>query len=203
METSQVRCPSCGAPLQLSNRFVRMVTCGYCGSLNEVLPDHLASRGKVSALVPLPTRFRVGQSGSIQGQRFSVLGRVRYGDGDAVWDEWLLGMADGALAWLEEDEGQWILGREEPLRGTAPPQSALRVGERIVLNGRSVVLTERCTAKVIGVEGELRSAVAPGEIVTFYEGSDGEGIAYLEYASNGVGAGYGRELARREVTLDS
>src|SRR5436305_12125276 len=80
METTALTCPSCGGTVELANRFVKMVVCGYCGNTLAVENDRLDPTGKTAALVDYPTRFKVGQTGHLCGKGFHILGRVRLED---------------------------------------------------------------------------------------------------------------------------
>src|SRR5687767_6307609 len=141
-DTTALNCPSCGAPLAVEHRFVRMVACGFCGSTCEISDEGLNLTGKLAKLAPLPTRFQVGQSGTLRGRPFKVLGRVRYGYDEGSWDEWYLLFDDGEPAWLEEDEGQYILSQVQRLRTEAPPFDEVRVGSRLDINGVPFMVTE-------------------------------------------------------------
>src|SRR5688500_5257420 len=121
MADATLNCPTCGRPLKRDNRFVRMIVCQYCENLCEVTDEGLTPAGSMGKLVPLPTMFRVGLTGKLRGKFFQVLGRVRYRYDEGMWEEWYLGLENGAAAWLEEDEGEWTLAQVEPLQGPAPP----------------------------------------------------------------------------------
>ena len=202
-DATALKCPSCGGPLPIEHRFVRMVACHYCGTTSEVTDHGLDPTGKTAKLVDLPTRFRVGQSGKLRGRPFRVLGRVRYGYDEGVWDEWYLAFEDGDAGWLEEEEGEYTLSRAERLRTPAPPFEEVRVGTRFDVNGYPFFVTERCRARVAGAEGQLFFRAVPGRPVNFVEGNVGGKIAYLEYTEDAVEFGVGEPLPREDVELES
>ena len=68
-DATTLKCPSCGAPLPIEHRFVRMVACQYCQTVSEITDQGLDPTGKTARLAPLPTRFRVGQKGTLRGRR--------------------------------------------------------------------------------------------------------------------------------------
>ena len=201
-ESRPVSCPSCGAPLQLEHRFVRMVTCKYCETVSEITDEGLNPTGKMAKLAPLPTRFAVGQSGKLRGRPFRVLGRVRYGHEEGVWDEWYLAFDDGEAGWLEEEEGEVILARMERLRTPAPAFDQARLGSQFDVNGMPFFVTERCRARVMGSEGQLFFKAVPGRPVQFVEGNVGGRIAFLEYTEDAIEFGVGEPLDRGAIELE-
>jgi len=201
-DASTLQCPSCGGPLPIEHRFVRMVTCPYCATVSEITDAGLDPTGKAAKLAPLPTRFRVGQSGRLRGRPFRVLGRVRYSYDEGVWDEWYLAFEDGDAAWLEEDEGEYTLSRRERLTTAAPSFEQARVGSQFSLNGYPFFVTERVRAQIAGSEGQLFYKATPGRQVQFVEGNIGGRIAYLEYGEDAIEFGVGEPLARNEVELE-
>jgi hypothetical protein len=179
-----------------------MVTCRYCDTVSEVTDAGLDPTGKMAKLAPLPTRFRVGQAGKLRGRPFRVLGRVRYRSEDSMWDEWYLAFDDGEAAWLEEDEGEWLLARVERLRTPAPPFEQVRVGARFDVNGHPFFVAERCRAQVAGSEGQLFFRAVPGRPVNFLDGNTGGKTAFLEYTDDAIEFGVGEALERHEIELE-
>lgn len=201
-DTRSLTCPSCGAPLAIEHRFVRMVTCRYCETVSEVSDEGLNPTGKMAKLAALPTRFSVGQTGRFRGESFQVLGRVRYSHEEGVWDEWYLAFDNGQAAWVEEEEGEVILAHMERLRNPVPPFEQARLGMQFETNGRPFFVTERCRAKVAGSEGQLFFRASPGRPVNFVEGNVGGQVAFLEYTDDAIEFGVGEPIERREIELD-
>jgi hypothetical protein len=201
-DARNLTCPSCGAPLPIEHRFVRMVTCRYCETVSEVTDEGLNPSGKMARLVPLPTRFQVGQTGKFRGRRFRVLGRVRYSHEEGVWDEWYLAFEDGDTAWVEEEEGEVIFARMERLRNPVPPFEQARLGTQFETNGRPFFVTERCRARIAGSEGQLFYRAVPGSAVNFVEGNVGGKIAFLEYTDDAIEFGVGEPVERHEIELE-
>jgi hypothetical protein len=202
IDSRSLSCPSCGGPLPIEHRFVRMVTCKYCETLNEITDGGLSPAGKMGRLAPLPTRFAVGQAGTLSGRPFRVLGRVRYGHEEGVWDEWYLAFDNGEAAWLEEEEGEVILAQVEQLRTPAPTFEEARLGSRFDVNGHPFLVTERCRARVMGSEGQLFFKAVPGRPVLFVEGNVGGRIAFLEYSDGEIEFGVGEPLDRAAIRLE-
>src|SRR5690606_22535042 len=141
--------------------FIRSVTCKFCGSMYLVSgSDTLDAVGKMASLADYPSRLGVGSRGQIRGRGFTVIGRVRYAYAEGFWEEWQITWDDGAPPdWLEEDEGYWTLYARERVRGAVPPYDQVRVGQSVTINGRSVFISERRTARVAGSEGQFSSVL--------------------------------------------
>jgi hypothetical protein len=201
-EASSLNCPACGGPVEMENRFVRMIVCGYCGNTLAVEDTGLDPTGKSAKLAETPTRFRVGATGSLRGSPYRILGRVRYQDDDCHWDEWYLEFNDGSIAWLEEEEGQYTLSHAQPLTSEVPSYDQARVGSTIAVNGQPFFVTERCTARVAGAEGQLYFRAFPGRTVRFVDGNIGGRTAAIEYGEDEIEFFVGEPLRRSEITVD-
>lgn len=201
-EKQTPNCPTCGGPLAIEHRFVRMVVCQYCGTNCEITREGLAPAGQFARLVPLPTRFAVGLAGKVRGRGFRVLGRVRYQYDEGVWDEWYLAFDDGQGGWLAEDEGEYVLSQAEELRTEVPPFEQVQVGAQLQVNGYPFFVTERVRARIAGAEGQLFYPAAPGKPVRFVDGNVRGRTAYLEYSDEGVEFGIGESVPRSEIWLE-
>lgn len=201
-DATSLKCPQCGAQLPVEHRFVRMVACQYCQTVSELTDSGLDPTGKTAKLAPLPTRFRVGQSGTFRGRAFQVLGRVRYSYDEGVWDEWYFAFSDGDAGWLEEDEGEYTLSRQEKLRTPAPAFDQVRVGSTFDVNGYPFFVTERCRAQIAGAEGQLFYKAIPGRSINFLDGNVGGRSAYLEYTEEAIEFGVGDVIPRDEIVVD-
>jgi hypothetical protein len=196
-----LNCPACGAPVALAHRFVKMVVCAHCESTLAVHDDRLDPSGKSAALAEMPTRFRVGQQGAVRGRTFRILGRVRFATEDGPWDEWYVAFDDGAVAWLEEEEGGYTLAYPEPLRTPVPPFEEARLGSTFDVNGQRFFVTERALAQVAGAEGQLLFRAVPGQSVRFLDGNLGGRTAAIEYGEDAIEYTIGEPLRRDDVTL--
>lgn len=197
-----LNCAACGAPVTLAHRFVKMVVCSHCGSTLAVQDDRLDPTGKSAALAEIPTRFQVGVRGAIRGRPFTILGRVRFTTDDGPWDEWYVAFDDGAVAWLEEEEGGYSLAFPEPLRTPVPPFDQARLGSTFDVNGGRFFVTERCRATVAGAEGQLFFRVVPGRQVQFLDGNLGGRTAAIEYGEDAIEYTVAEPLSREDVLLD-
>ena len=96
--------------------------CGYC-RFSVVRSDRdLSVIGKVADLVPTAAPIAVGDSGSVGGKAFTVLGRTQLDHGRGPWDEWYIAFQDGTWGWLAYAQGNWYATWEvTPLPAQIPP----------------------------------------------------------------------------------
>jgi hypothetical protein len=195
-------CPSCGAPLDIKNRFVKMVTCDFCSQVMLLKDTGLDPTGQVAKLAELPSPLFVDATGQMQGRKFQVMGRLRYQYDAGLWDEWFVVFDDGLPGWLVEDEGEFILYHKETLTSSVPPFDQIAVGSVIPIAGRQVFVTEKGKAQIAGGEGQLAFDILPGEEVRYVDGNSGEDQISVEYTSDEIEFLVGRAVARDDLVVD-
>jgi hypothetical protein len=200
----QLECQTCGAPVQIENQFIRSVTCQFCGAAYLVSgSDGLSKRGDAAKLADYPSRLNVGDTGSIRGRKFTVLGRVRYAYPEGFWEEWQIAWADGQPPdWLEEDEGYWTLYKRERVRSAIPEHSAVRVGATIKVNNYDLLVTEKRSAKMMGSEGQFSSVVPVSGDFGYIQGTANGQAASVTYWPDEIEVELGDDLEHHEIKLD-
>lgn len=196
-------CPACGAPLEVRNPGLVMAVCAHCGNTVWWDAEAVHSAGRRSILPEGFTRLYRGAAGSIQGRRFTVLGRVRYGFGRGFWDEWYLELQGGACRWLTEDDHE--LSLQQPLTGVSLPDlRGLYAGVRLELGGGTWAVEETGDAVCLGAEGALPEIFEEGESFRYIDASslDGKHSLGVELRRAGPRVFRGRWLAHDLVTLD-
>jgi hypothetical protein len=194
-------CPSCGAPLRIRNRFVRVVTCEFCGSVALYDGVHLDPTGRTAGLVDLPSPLYLDATGRIGGRPFRVLGRLLYEYDGGLWHEWFLEVDRAGQAWLVEDEGTFSVLQAQR-DAAAPPFESVRVGETVRVAGRDVFVDEVAEATVVGGEGQLGVEILPGETLGYVDGTAGEDEVSVEYAEAGPEVFVGRPVPREALQVD-
>ncbi len=167
-----LNCPSCGAMLELKYHHSKMVVCGYCGQTSFINANSLTAVGTPILLADYGSVVAVGKRGKIKGKSFEVLGRLRFDYEDGFWDEWLVRFgsdAEETQCWLQEDEGEFTLFREQNLPISAT-YNDFQVGTATTIANHTVFITEKNTAVVNGGEGELPFQVIAGEKADFVDG---------------------------------
>lgn len=179
----QFQCPSCGAANKITNPGILMKICDYCKTAIYWDKESALRAGRKSMDLPPSTRFKVGATGKIKGNTFTILGRLVYAHEKGSWSEWFIEKADGDIKWLTEDEGELFL--EEPLKLTTPVPTPeeLEPGMKILLNDRLGVVEEIGEARCIGGEGQIPFEVELGETYPYVDGAavDGSFSFGLEY----------------------
>ncbi len=166
----------------------------------------LSALGKLADLVPTAAPLTVGDSGSIAGKGFTVLGRVQLDHGRGPWDEWYLSFSDQTWGWLARAQGRWYLTYEKDASGL-PPWDALEPAARGVFPGTGSiewVVSERGGSALISAEGELPFPAVPLSSGR-YADLEGEGYAFasVDYGDGSAKPKLfaGRQLKDSEVAL--
>lgn len=200
--TSNFPCPACGSPLPIKNRFVKVVTCDFCAQVSMLQNNRLDPTGKVATLAELPSPLYVDAVGTLAGQPFQAVGRLRYSYDAGQWDEWFVLLDGQHPAWLVEDEGTYKLYRQEALTGAIPTFEQIGVGSTVAVNGRNVFVVEKGVANILGSEGQLAFSIVPGEEIGYIDGvADGAPIA-IEFATSEIEFLVGRVLEPSDVQVD-
>jgi len=195
-------CPSCGAPLNISNRFVKMVTCEFCDHVMLLKDDGLDPTGQVAKLAQLPSPLYLDATGTIQGKSFQVLGRLRYQYDAGMWDEWFISLEGEQPGWLVEDEGTYTLYHKATLTSPLPPFEEIRVGSVIKVADREMFVTEKGEANIVGGEGQLAFTILPGEEVKYVDGNSGQDQISIEYTTDEIEYLVGRPIEPSELVVE-
>ena len=196
-----LHCPTCGAPLDVRNRFVTVVTCAFCGGVSLYDGARLDPTGRTVDVVQVPSPLYLDATGTLGDRAFRVLGRLVYEYDGGLWTEWFLEIDGAGRAWLVEDEGAFsIVQRREDLE--APPFDSVRPGDTVQTGGLDVVVDEVGHATVVGAEGQLGAQILPGETVRYIDGAAGEDEVSFEYGESEVEVFVGRAVPREAVVVD-
>jgi len=198
---SSMQCTSCGAPVEINNRFSKVFVCSYCGTHLKVGGDSLSESGKYPKLAEFPSIFNVGSSGTILGKPFTALGRMRYNCEGAHYDEWFLEY-DGDTAWFTEDEGTYTLFTDMYEAADLPDVNTIRAGQNIEVGDKKIMVKEVGESTVEGGEGELGYYVEPGSTVTYIDGVGAGKKISIEYSEGEVELFEGRPLLRRDIVVN-
>ena len=197
--SSNLVCPSCGAPIDAAHRFDTSYTCEFCGNTayfdqaappaptGEVGPDGQPVQPVAGAavLADVYSRFSLGRTGSVKGSPFTVAGRVMFEYEDGFWNEWLLQSAQD-VAWLHEDEGVYVLFNKREIQEALPPLETFRVGASVVWNRMPRwFITEVRNAKVMAVEGSVPNPPPVGKEIMYVDGLSGGRVTSLDVDPDG------------------
>jgi hypothetical protein len=197
-----MNCSSCGAPVEVKNRFSKVFVCGYCGTHLKVTENGLDIAGKHPKLAEFPSIFQVGSCGTILGKPFNALGRLRYKYDGGHFDEWFIDY-DGDQAWFAEDEGTYTLFTEAEIIDEFPDIAGVRAGQTIQMGGKRMMVKEKGSATVEGGEGELSFYQEPGTKVIYMDAiSDGMKVS-IEATEDEIELFFGRPLLKRDIVVSN
>jgi hypothetical protein len=178
-------CPNCGAPVEFVSAASSTAVCAFCRSTLLREGDVLERIGQSAEIFEDYSPLQLGATGRWMGSGFAVVGRVQRGSELGRWNEWhLLFDAGGEtprVAWLSEDNGQFVLSLEAPL--TETPPTDLQVGLPLTLAGQRWQVAAVVEAAVRAAEGELPRVPRAGRIVELRNERDEVGS--LEYRDDG------------------
>ncbi len=199
-----MNCPACGMPIDVDQRYAKLVVCAACQS--AVVLDEKAARvaGKMAVLAPTPSELYVGAAGRLSGRSFTVRGRVRYGYERGYWDEWLLELDDGRQAWISEDESNLTLELHEELDDAPSGFATIQPGDQLTIRGKRYHVDEKDVAQCEGGEGQLPFVVVTGEKTPFLDLTGDETFATLEYDLDDDNARFfiGKRLNPADLSID-
>ncbi len=183
MMVREFKCPSCGAGNRVTNPGILMKVCDYCKTAIYWDKDAALRAGKKSMDLPPSKRFRLGGTGKLGGEKFTVVGRLAYSHGKGAWSEWFIETETGTIRWLSEDEGELFLEDKVTLSSEVPPFEKLQPGMQIVVDDRPAIIEELGEAECIGGEGQIPFEVEIGEVYPYADGTaaDGSFVFGLEY----------------------
>jgi len=197
-------CPGCGAPVDFASAASASAVCSFCRS--TLLRDGEALRriGVSAELFDDHSPLQLGTTGTLQGVRFTLVGRLQYRYADGTWNEWhALFEGTGKSAWLSEDNGAYVLSVDQPALTDAPKEDELQPGERRLVGGRawSVASVER--ASLIAGLGELpRPPKLKGDFTVADLRNEHGDVGTLDYAEPGVPQwSIGRAVALADLKL--
>lgn len=162
----EIKCPSCGSAVPQYTPDAQTIVCATCGSFLAMDMEGPTVTGKSRKPPRPPVPIEIGSSARLQDTDFFVLGRVLYRGWDDedkwLWEEWLLGGADGRMLWLsyypEEGEGFTLFKK---LRVREPFDA--KTSRSLPTGSGTALVHERYPAQIVSAEGELTWRGKPGD----------------------------------------
>ena len=204
MFTREFECPSCGAPIRRESPNTRTLVCSHCGQTSFLNAESLEMVGNKQLLMDYGSVFQLGQMVGMGNREFLVLGRMRFDYEDGFWDEWFIRFMDnGEEAWIQEDDGSFILYQQEQVLSPGLLFDRVKVGSTDKLQGvwEPIFVTSKEKARVNGGEGELPFRIRPGEAADFADGIwQGKPVS-IEWLPGETVLFTGRPLSLNEVVF--
>jgi hypothetical protein len=197
-------CPGCGAPVDFASAASASAVCSFCRS--TLLRDGEALRriGVSAELFDDHSPLQLGTTGTLQGVRFTLVGRLQYRYAEGTWNEWhALFESTGKSAWLSEDNGAYVLSVDQAALTDAPKEDELQPGERQLVGGQAWSVASVQRASLIAGLGELpRPPRLKGEFTVADLRNEHGDVGTLDYAEPGVPQwSIGRAVALADLKL--
>lgn len=195
-------CPTCGAPLRIKNRFVKAVTCEFCGHVSLYDGVRLDPTGRTASLAQLKSPLYLDATGRVGDKAFRAVGRLVYEYDGGTWQEWFLDIDGEGKAWLVEDEGRFSFLKKHALTSAPPPAHSLQVGDEVEVAGQTLTVTEVGEATIVSAEGQLGTRILPGETIAYIDGTANGREAGLEYGEHETELFMGMPVPREALHID-
>lgn len=120
-------CPSCGAEVVFQSNMSVYAVCAYCSSMIVRHDIDVEAIGKMAMLPDDMSPLQVGTEGEYQGNSFRIIGRMKIGWKDGVWNEWYLALEGAGRGWIAEAQGAYALCFE--YEGSLPPETVKTINK--------------------------------------------------------------------------
>ena len=204
-------CPACGAPVEFKSAQSTHAVCAYCQSTVVREGEVLKRIGKMAELFDDHSLLQLGASGQVDGQGFTLVGRLQYayGEGDerGTWTEWHALQNDGGSAFLGEDNGAYVYSRPVNGTGAVPAPDALPVGHSVALGGQRYVVSSNQAVTLIAAQGELPRLPPLGHpfsvVEVRSEGGDAasQRVVSFDYGTQPPAITLGRSVALADLNM--
>ncbi len=148
-------CPGCGAPVTFRSAQSTTAVCGYCQSTVVRQGEVLQRIGKMAELFDDHSLLQLMASGTLDGQGFTLVGRLQYKYREGTWTEWQALLNDGSTGFLSEDNGAYVFSRAVAPGRELPAADQFRVGATTALNGQSYSVASNESVALMAAQGEL------------------------------------------------
>jgi hypothetical protein len=149
------QCPNCSAPVTFRWPSAVQTTCESCRSVIVRHDVALETIGEISDLPLDASPIQIGTEGRIDGQGFTVIGRIAYEYEDGGWNEWHLIFGDGTSGWLSDAMLEYAVSRLVSPTNPLPTADAVRLGGTYMWGTTPFEYATLTKAHYAGVEGEL------------------------------------------------
>jgi len=176
MLTTIHSCPSCSSVITFRSADTDLIVCPQCGSrLQRLAGGLLRDRDELAKVEDTFTPIQVGTTGTWNGQRFTVIGRIRCLFVERFTNSWSILFDNGTLQTLSESGGLYVIYEKIAADPRLPYDKIkwLSMGSGTIesSSGSTYILERKEECVAIEVEGEV-------EIIDW----DGK-FAYVQIAS--------------------
>jgi len=196
-------CPGCGAPVEFRSAQSTTAVCGYCQSTVVRQGEVLSRIGKMAELFDDHSLLQLMASGTVDGQGFTLVGRLQYKYREGTWTEWQALLNDGSTGALSEDNGAYVFSRAVAPGRDIPAADQFRVGATTAINGQKYSVASNEQVALMAAQGELPRLPPLGQSFAMVElrGQGAAQVLSIDYGPTLAGEPPALSLGR-PVTLD-
>lgn len=168
--------------------------CSHCRSMVVRHDVNAEAIGTTAQLPPDLSPLQIGTHGEIDGQGFTLIGRVRVAYDEGSWNEWCALFGDNRYGWVAEAQGFFMVSFEfSPPAGFPKSPDALPVGVAWNIEDKSYTVMDCKRSVCLGSEGELPFLATPNRQATSIDmsGQDAR-FASAEFSDAGTRLFIGR-----------
>jgi len=177
-------CPNCGGAVAFQSSIAVFAVCPFCRSMVVRHDVNVEAIGEMAALPPDLSPLQIGTKGEIDGQGFTLIGRVRLAYDEGSWNEWCALFGDNRIGWVAETQGFFMVSFEVAWPAQFPTDAGeLTVGRAIEIEQEAYTVMDCKETVCLGSEGELPIVAPPQRKMTSVDcmGTDGQ-FASAQYA---------------------
>lgn len=161
----KLACPSCGAEVRFLSKASVFAVCSFCKSTLVRQDMDLKKTGIMADLQDDLTPLQVGTTGTYDGKRFEILGRLKIGYSEGFWNEWYVLFSGKEEAWLAEAQGFYAVcfPLEMDYSKVLNPRTIISPGQPLKLGKMGIFKIEDIrSVTCLFSEGELPIDAAQG-----------------------------------------
>lgn len=195
-------CPGCGAPVEFRSAQSAFAVCRYCQSTVVRQGETLARIGKMAELFDDFSPLQLFAAGRVDGQPFTLVGRLQYAYPGGRWTEWIAALDGQRTGLLSEDNGAFVFSLPHVLQQPASPAAGLRVGETTAVNGQRYTVASNEQVSLVSAQGELPRLPELGQPFAVVELRSDQGqVLSLDYDTQPPGVYLGRAVRLEDLQL--
>ena len=195
-------CPGCGAPVEFRSAQSAFAVCPFCQSTVVRQGETLARIGKMAELFDDFSPLQLFAAGRVDGQPFTLVGRLQYSYPGGRWTEWIAALDGERTGLLSEDNGAFVFSLPVELQQPASPAADMRVGATTAVNGQSYTVASNEQVTLVSAQGELPRLPDLGKPFPVVELRSDQGqVLSLDYDTQPPGAYLGRAVRLEDLQL--
>lgn len=205
----KIQCAGCAAPISLyGGKDVLLLICPYCGAELDARNEFKLLR-QFKDLCRPKTPLKIGMSGTLRKVTYTIIGILEYVQRDEwgkyPWVEFLLFSETHGYAWLCEENGHYVLGRDvkdapqgRPMTFSGP-QMPYPIRSHLNAKGKCFRVFEVAKASISFVEGELTWRASVQDSIKYLDAIKPPYIYCVEQGNHELEYFFGEYISPAEV----